>query len=265
MRLQSVQTAAFWRHILILLVLAIGLSACASEPHDRLMLMPAPDVFDQGDWDPFTDRDPIADIPYGGILYATDRKPARKEGQYYQDDRGHVLRLGVAQITAGEEGMTWEEARRISLLKERPQDYPLKVTGVQEVGVLDSSINVFTEDLVGTGPERPTDEKFAAKVNAKLAISQRKDVYIYVHGYKVVFENPLLVASELWHFLLLGSGNGSAIGREFAAAHPIPGRKYRCPANPPHRLQRRYAIGDGCAVSIGIDECRRERNRFGQR
>ena len=88
------------------------------------MLMPAPDVFDQGDWDPFTDRDPIKDIPDGGILYATDREPVRKEGQYYVDERGHVLRLGVAQITVGEEGMTWEEARRISLLKERPQDYP---------------------------------------------------------------------------------------------------------------------------------------------
>ncbi|NIT60672.1 MAG: alpha/beta hydrolase, partial [Aliifodinibius sp.] len=24
---------------------------------------------------------------------------------------------------------------------------------------------------------------------------------IYVHGYKVVFENPMLVATELWHFL----------------------------------------------------------------
>ena len=44
-------------------------------------------------------------------------------------------------------------------------------------------------------------EQFAAKVNAKLAISRAKDVFIYLHGYKVVFENPLLVASELWHFL----------------------------------------------------------------
>jgi esterase/lipase superfamily enzyme len=26
-------------------------------------------------------------------------------------------------------------------------------------------------------------------------------VYVYVHGYKVVFENPMLVATELWHFL----------------------------------------------------------------
>ena len=80
MSLQSVETDAFWCHLLILLVLVIGLSACASEPHDQLMLMPAPDVFDQGNWDPlFTDHDPIKDIPYGGILYATDREPARTD------------------------------------------------------------------------------------------------------------------------------------------------------------------------------------------
>ncbi|MGD8270226.1 MAG: hypothetical protein PVH69_08630 [Desulfobacterales bacterium] len=95
------------------------------------MLMPAPDVFDQGDRDPFTDRDPVKDIPYGGILYATEREPAREEGRYYLDDREHVLRLGVAQITAGKVSMTWEEARRISLLKARPEDYPLKVTDVR--------------------------------------------------------------------------------------------------------------------------------------
>ena len=70
-----------------------------------------------------------------------------------------------------------------------------------KLGVLERSINVFTEDLVDMDQERPTGKRFAAQVNAKLDISRRKDVYIYVHGYKVVFENPLLVASELWHFL----------------------------------------------------------------
>jgi esterase/lipase superfamily enzyme len=165
------------------------------------MLMPAPDVFDQGDWDPFTDRDPIKDIPYGGILYATDREPAQEPGRSYQDDRGHVLRLGVARVTVGKEGMTWQEARQISLLKERPEDYPLKVTDVQEVGILDRSINVLTESLADRGQGHLPGEQFTAKVNAKLAISKVKDIFIYVPGYKVVFENPLLVASELWHFL----------------------------------------------------------------
>ena len=189
------------RAFLMVLMFVLALSGCASQPKNQILLMPAPDVFDQGDWDPFTDRNPIEDIPYGGILYATDREPAREEGRYYLDDRGHVLRLGVAKVTAGKEDMTWEEARRISLLKERPEDYPLKVTDVREVEILDSSINVLTESLVDTDERKQPDERFVAKINTKLAISRVKDVFIYVHGYKVVFENPLLVASELWHFL----------------------------------------------------------------
>ena len=143
---------------LMMLVVVLVFSGCASQPKNQIMLMPAPDVFDQGDWDPFTDRNPIKDIPYGGILYATDREPAPKEGQYYLNERGHVLRLGVAKVTAGKEGMTWEEARRISLLKDRPEDYPLKVTDVREVGILGRSINVLTDSLVDTDQRQLPDQ-----------------------------------------------------------------------------------------------------------
>lgn len=186
---------------LAILVLVLVATACASPPKNQIMLMPAPDVFDQGAWDPFTDHDPIAGIPYGGILYATDREPDRGAVGSYRNERGQLLRLGIARISAGEEGMTWQEARRISLLKERPEDFPLVVTGVEEVEILDTSINPFTRNLVGEKGGAPDKGRFAALVDAKLAISEVKDVYIYVHGYKVVFENPLLVASELWHFL----------------------------------------------------------------
>jgi esterase/lipase superfamily enzyme len=186
---------------LLVLVIVLALSGCASKPKDQIMLMPAPDVYDQGEWDPFTDRDPVEDIPYGGILYATDRQPAQKEGRYYMDDRGHVLRLGVAKITVGNEDMTWEEARRISLLKNRPKGYPLKVTAARELGILDRSVNAFTDHLVVQEQRQLPAGQFAADINAKLAISRKKDIFIYLHGYKVVFENPLLVASELWHFL----------------------------------------------------------------
>jgi esterase/lipase superfamily enzyme len=187
--------------LVVAIVFILLLGACASQPKDQILLMPAPDIYDSGNLDPFTDSNPVEDIPYGGILYATDREPAEAPGQHYEDARGHVLRLGVARITAGLESMTWEEARRITLLKNRPKDYPLKVSHVEEIGILDRSISVFTESSVDRAAARAAGAAFVRKINAKLAVSKRKDIYIYVHGYKVVFENPLLVASELWHFL----------------------------------------------------------------
>jgi len=188
---------------LLVLILIFTLVGCGGKRIDQIFLMPAPDIYDAGAIDPFTDSDPIEDIPYGGILYATDRQPSNGEGNeaYYRNERGFVLRLGVGKIEVGDESITWEEAREISLLKNRPGNYPLKVNGIKEIGILADSYSVFTRPP-NLGPEanKPA-EIFAAKVNEKLALSKRKDIFIYVHGYKVVFENPLLVASELWHFL----------------------------------------------------------------
>jgi esterase/lipase superfamily enzyme len=60
----------------------------------------------------------------------------------------------------------------------------------------------FDTSLIGED-ERPPDatDRFADAINAQLAVSKKKHVYIYVHGYKVVYENPVLVSAELWHFL----------------------------------------------------------------
>ncbi len=51
--------------------------------------------------------------------------------------------------------------------------------------------------------EMPPDatDRFADAINAQLAVSKKKHVYIYTHGYRVVYENPILVSAELWHFL----------------------------------------------------------------
>jgi esterase/lipase superfamily enzyme len=57
-------------------------------------------------------------------------------------------------------------------------------------------------DLVpeGINTDDATDE-FAEAINAQLARSNNKHVYIYTHGYRVIFENPILITAELWHFL----------------------------------------------------------------
>ena len=126
----------------VLLLVTSVLTACATKGPYRIDLMPAPDVYDDGAVDPFVDGNPIEDLPYGGVLFATDREPADEEHgeDYYQNKRGHVLRLGAARVELGPNGLSWEEARKISLAKNRTDEYPLRVRGVTEFGVLESTV-----------------------------------------------------------------------------------------------------------------------------
>ncbi len=182
----------------------ILLTACASSDPSQRDLMPAPQVYSQGNIDPFEDRNPMEDIPYQGILYATDREPADETHpeQLYQNKRGHVLRLGVGHVELGKEGVTWEEARQISLSKNRTESYPIRINGATEFGILENTVPwaFYNRDEI---PEEVLDgdEEFVKAINEILAVAKRKHIYIYTHGYKVGFENPLIMSTELWHFL----------------------------------------------------------------
>jgi len=196
---------AYSRRKVIVLTVTALLSACASAPVDQIELMPAPDVYGDGLLNPLPETNPFDRIPYDGILYATDRSPAAEEDpeQYYRNDRGQVVRLGLAEIQFGKKEFTWDFARRVSMLKSRSKEYPVNITSVDEWGIMGSSIPYwFDMNLIGED-ERPPDatDRFADAINEQLAVSKKKHVYIYVHGYKVVYENPVLVSAELWHFL----------------------------------------------------------------
>ena len=165
--------------------------------------MPAPDVFGDGMLNPLPEADPMELIPYGGLLYATDRLPADDDPvyAYYTYERGGVVRLGVVRMALHDPAIAWPEARELSMQSDRPGRYPIRVTGVKEFGILEKKIPGFGrrddygEDLLDG------DDEFAAAVNAQLERSKNRDIYLFVHGYRVVFENPMLVATELWHFM----------------------------------------------------------------
>jgi len=160
-------------------------------------------VYNGGAVDPFSGSGFVDSGPESALFYATDRAPAgeKDEERFYLNDRGHLLRLGVARVELSASQITWEEARRISLLKNRTDKYPLRVREIQEFGVLPDSYTVFDEPDRTHSQMNGPDQRFAARINEKLSRSKQKEIFIYVHGYKVVFENPLLVAAELWHFL----------------------------------------------------------------
>jgi hypothetical protein len=104
-----------FRHLVILVAIS-ALTACAAPKPYQITMMPAPDAFADGAFNPFPDSNPDKWVPYGGMLYATDREPVTDETrteavQFYQNERGFLLRLGVGKITVKKEGVTWEEEK----------------------------------------------------------------------------------------------------------------------------------------------------------
>jgi esterase/lipase superfamily enzyme len=189
--------------LIALVCLLLMVSACAGNKPYTIELMPSPDVYDDGAIDPFTDTGSVKVLPYNRILYATDRRPADESDKslFYRNERGGVLRLGVARVKLARANITWEEARRISLAKNRSGKYPIRVSGVDEFGILDrSAASLAIPEQLGKDPHAAA-RAFADAINNKLENSKRKNIYVYTHGYKVIFENPVLVANELWHFL----------------------------------------------------------------
>jgi pimeloyl-ACP methyl ester carboxylesterase len=109
----------------------------------------------------------------------------------------------VAEVQLGEVDFDWSFARDISMLTARTDKFPVKIASVEEWGMLGSTVPYWADfDLMYQGrPPPDATKKFTNAINAQFDASGRKHVYLFVHGYKVVYENPILVASELWHFL----------------------------------------------------------------
>ena len=191
--------------IALSLALVLLVAGCASTPVDQVDLMPAPDVYGDGLINPLPESNPWDKLPYQGLLYATDRAPATPEDRekYYLNDRGQIVRVGVARIKLAEKKLEWEVARKVSMLKSRDGKFPVKVNGIDEWGILASTVPYWADiNLMSDGnPPPDATDRFAKAINAKLNLSDKKDIYIYVHGFKVVYENPVLVSAELWHFL----------------------------------------------------------------
>ncbi|NDV20556.1 alpha/beta hydrolase [Pseudodesulfovibrio sp. JC047] len=177
-------------------ILASLLFGCSAPKGEAINLMPAPAIYSDL-VNPFEKEIP----PPGKIFYATNRAPAKDGDLAYSSERGGVIRLGEASIKFGEEDFSWEEAKRISLLKNRTDQYPLKVQKVTEYGSLGSSLNPFIANGYDGIEAETTGQEFARQIDQQLATSVQKDIFIYVHGYKVDFNNPILVTAELWHFL----------------------------------------------------------------
>lgn len=190
---------AVLRSALILLSAAL-VAACATSSAYQYDLIPIPVTFNEAVAEGTADA-----APYDGILYVTDREPAEADDSvlYYKYERASALRVGTAKVDYS--GKPKSEAELDELARVEPgkqTDFPLSITDTTELGYLEQALPTpfltSDEELRGT-PQ--ADDKFIELIDRKLAASRTRDIYLYVHGYKVVFENPVIVSAQLWHFM----------------------------------------------------------------
>jgi esterase/lipase superfamily enzyme len=169
------------------------LAGCTVEPH----LMPTPAIFKDQRLD-FAPALPVelrsTHLP---VFYATTRAPApaSKTG-HYVNARGEGMQLGVAEIRLGEPGWTFEDlvvSNRTNTVK---QVRPGAVQGVEEFGKA-------RED----GELGDAERRFLAQIHAQLSRAGNQELVLYVHGYRVTFDEVAVQMGSFAHFL----GHGAMV------------------------------------------------------
>lgn len=132
------------------------------------------------------------------VLYVTERSASgHSDKRKYGNGMGKELRFGEATIQFGDDNMTWPQLVDASLAQNRKQSIGLKLLRAKEMGI-------FPKDAKFDDPSAPLplDEKaFADEINNQLANVVQPEVSIYVHGFKIDFQEGVAVGAELKHFL----------------------------------------------------------------
>jgi esterase/lipase superfamily enzyme len=200
------------------LLAALVLGGCATT-HP---MMPTPVLYTGVTARPlFTDVPTASRTPPLDLLYITDRAPAAGPGDAlpYTSKRSRSVAFGSTTVEFGE-GVSWDTLASQSTLAARTVDVDLALGATTELGRYPRAPYRIAEVPIAqtaTGISRAADfveehEKanraLRAEVARRLAISPRKEIVLFVHGYANTFQDAALTMGELCHFL----------GREFVCA-----------------------------------------------
>lgn len=173
---------------------------CVSKNGYTLNVMPPPAIVKEEIYDLVTIPEDPNNAPFKGVPYITDRTPIdfetkKSKIRFYGNERSPVLRVGFGEIEYSGKGTASEKSARNKKI-------PIKISSIEEMGFLKTSLPYgFLTDSTSLDTGKAVDSEFAELINQRLAASSQKDIFLYIHGFKTVFENPLLVTAEYWHFM----------------------------------------------------------------
>jgi len=158
--------------------------------HPPMRLMPAPEVFIDGQTSVFPSYPAAVTDPEIKLFYATNRLPVGpRSSRLYAVIPGRDLHAGVATVRIGDEGTTWDKIYAWSTGASDDRRPFLHLTNLNEQATIPSD-----------EPLSPEATAWFAEINAALANSRDNDIIIYVHGANTTVERAAGQAAQLHHF-----------------------------------------------------------------
>ncbi len=173
--------------------------------------MPTPSVYTQPEWNPFAEVPAELQGDTVSVLYITDRALDKEatESVAYGDRRSRSMAFGEAKVTFGDD-LPWDQIVQASRTDKRSEKIELKLASTTELArfaptppklvLTDAQLAAFVK-AEADATQLEAERRFREDLAARLAKTDRKEVFIYVHGFANSFENATLTTAEVWHFL----------------------------------------------------------------
>ncbi len=173
-------------------------------------VMPAPNLYANQVQAPFRELAPELQTNQADVLYVTDRKPKQtKSGDItYGIERSAAVAYGSAIVELGPK-MSWDELVEYSSTRPKGALPELKLVSITELGRFPATPYAY-QIVEGTDIEldpeviaerEQTLAQARAEILRRLALTPRKEVYIFVHGVGNQFEDAVATVADGWHFL----------------------------------------------------------------
>ena len=191
------------------LFLVFGAWALLNGCTSTRVLMPTPNLYADGHRELFAELAPELETNTVELVYVTDRLPEADEtvGLRYGYHRSASAAFGVATVEIGEE-LSWDELVAESLVRERRRKLPLRIVSIEELGRFPPTPHSFDVENgeISVRPEVAAARDRAAAglrrlIYGRLAMTPKKEVVVFVHGYNNHFDDAAHTLAELWHFL----------------------------------------------------------------
>jgi esterase/lipase superfamily enzyme len=172
-------------------------------------LMPTPNLHRSASDNPFGDVPPAFRNNTVDVLYLTDRAPEGKAApdRKYGFRRSMSLAFGITTVRIGG-NLSWDELVTASRSVDRRPRVAMSTVETHEVGCF-PPVPTGEVERAGQWVESPEslDARLAAEAQLKalvarrLALTPKKDVYVFIHGTGSDFSSPMYTMAGLWHFM----------------------------------------------------------------